>query len=267
MYVHCDRIINGLDIYISTSVFHFPIHQTFISKSKQPPRYTSIIPISYLIIQFPSIASPCHRFHTRGISRSTGMRTNRPFVRWLSGIEINNQIKSVPRFNPRVKKRGRHTRIACYAAGHRVSPNNEIVPSVFAARPRCRLVYANRNDDDREAGYKHLLFTMRQRLTRSCVIPAASLGRLSFSPISPTVSFSVSWPVSTPCQVHTRCAIRSACECVRMRVTLIIKRRIITACTRSGHRVYGTYLLHNNVPPLVVYDACVAAAWAARARP
>lgn len=138
------------------------------------------------------------------------------------------------------------------AAGHRVSPNNEIVPSVFAARPRCRLVYANRNDDDREAGYKHLLFTMRQRLTRSCVIPAAPRPSLFLSHLSHHVFLRPPRPVSTPCQVHTRRAIRSACECVRVRVTLIIKRRIITARTRSEHRVYGTYLLHNNVPPLVV---------------
>lgn len=138
------------------------------------------------------------------------------------------------------------------AAGHRVSPNNEIVPSVFAARPRCRLVYANRNDDDREAGYKHLLFTMRQRLTRSCVIPAAPRPSLFLSHLSHRVFLRPPRPVSTPCQVHTRRAIRSACECVRVRVTLIIKRRIITARTRSEHRVYGTYLLHNNVPPLVV---------------
>ena len=60
----------------------------------------------------------------------------------------------------------------------------------------------------------------------------------------------------------------------RVCVTLIIKRRIITACTRTEHRVYGTYLLHNNVPPVdertaactrrVCANACATAAWAAR---
>lgn len=117
---------------------------------------------------------------------------------------------------------------------------------VLAARPSCRLVYANRNgnDDDREAGYKHLLFTVRQRLTRSCVIPAAP---------RPSLSFSLSVSIVSCRTVSGTHAGRYRTMCVdvyiRVRVTLIIKRRIITACTRTEHRVYGTYLLHNNVPP------------------